>query len=117
MCNRTSQFASSMRPGMTMLKFATTFTRWSRQVLSQSSPSTITRWKRPDERTSFENPSRLSRRVVRGLGLEEDASADAGGRPSAGHAELYGPRRARASGPSGNQPRYAYRGHAERHQI
>ena len=82
------------------------------QVLSQSRPSTITSWKRPNELNLFENLSGLSRRVVGGLGLEEDAPADAGGRASAGHADLHRSRRARASGQSVDRSRIAYPGHA-----
>ena len=74
-------------------------------------------WKRPDERNFSEDFPGLPRRVVGGLGVEEDASADAGGRASAGHADLYRPRRARASGQPVDRSRYAYRGHAERHQV
>src|SRR5438876_765925 len=74
------RFAPSVRPGMTMLKFAVTFTRRRGQVLSQLKPSTTTWWKRSDERNSLENLSRLPRRMVGRLGLEEDAPADAGGR-------------------------------------
>src|SRR4029450_8931703 len=80
------------------VEFVPTFTRRSGRVLSQSKPSTTTWWKRPDEHNSFENISRLSRRVLRGLGLEEDASADAGGGASAGHPDLHRARRTRASG-------------------
>ena len=43
---------------------------------------------------------RLSRRVVRRLGVEEDASADAGRGASVVDADLHRPRRARASGAS-----------------
>src|SRR5258705_10534305 len=70
------------------VEFAATFTRRSKQVLSQSTSSTTTSWKRSDERNSFENFPCLSRRMVGGVGVEEDASADAGGRASAGRPDL-----------------------------
>src|SRR5437762_1404615 len=58
---------------MTMLKFAATFTRRRGQILSQLKPSTTTWWKRSDERNSLENLSRLSRRMVGRMGVEEGA--------------------------------------------
>ena len=46
---------------------------------------------------SWEQPSRLPRRMVGRIGMEEDASADERGRPSTGHADLHWPWRAGSS--------------------
>ena len=50
-------------------------------------------------------------RLVGGLGVEEDAPADARRRPRAVDADLYGARRARASRQRRGEPRHAYPGH------
>src|ERR1700761_3962522 len=70
----------------------------------------------PDDITCRQNLSRLPRRLVGGVGLEEDASADASGRASPDDTELLRSGRARASGQSVDRSRNPHPGHPQRHQ-
>ena len=72
-----------------MLNLRATFTRRGRTGTIAIEAFNNNSWKRPNELNLLENLSCLSRRVVRGLGVEEDASADAGGRASPGHPDLH----------------------------
>ena len=117
MCSAHLWFDASHRPGMTTSELA-------RDVYSTRRAGTIANRLRQHCPTrkhlmnaSSPNFSRLPRRLVGRLGLEEDAPADGSGRASAGDADLHRPRRARASGQSVDRSRNPHRGRPQRHQI
>ena len=82
---------------MTILNLRVTFTRRGRTGTIAIEAFNNNFMETPNELNRPENLPCLSWRVVRGMGMEEDASADAGGRASPGDADLYGSWRARAS--------------------